>query len=670
MLTPAVFLTIAVNISFGMQYSLGSKEAPEDRRQYSQLWGKEGELWNPDGLLTDYTDVGYRQGAAIPDRPVTTNVVDFGADGNDDKDDTEAFRAAIRAVPEDGVIFIPNGTYIITDYIHVASYAPDQETKSNLFPNSPFTIYEKSNFTIRGEDMAHTKIVFPKRLGEIYPRPAGEEVKDFLHSHPERFNNDEFKKRFKIPLDYQFGKTEGNPEWSPDSTKRNGIAANVGHEYSQQFTRVGSFFEFKGVTDTNIENLSFLFDDRQRVDHQENTGGNPLSFIGADNCYVRNIYIRNADSGIFNFNVKQMSFLNIVLDQYWGRFEEGYRTSGHNGIKLEGATGSLVHNVWFTGPWWHAFDLNGSNVGNVLSRIRGEYVNLTYHGGFARNNLYTDWDAENAAYVDKSKNKAETFWRMNSRNSHEYFPPDTSAGLQIVNVGIKTDAPSDIGHSEYWNETISPVDLYPRNIYLAQMKKKSKPLPEDLEFSLASLPRKKGEGIVITSSESATVTDRQTRSGEDGKEHNWLSKEVNLYKGAGKTNRLQAHDGHQFITYYKFDLSPLDLSGIESATLKIHNTNIFEGKGDVNETSHFIMEYPRDDRWKPDEITFNNQPTEFFETQQLPFRDNKGPISLDVTSFAKDAFSDDKTLTVKISIDQAGLLLLKKKATLVVVPAE
>lgn len=52
--------------------------------QYSELWGKNREKWDPAGKLPDMTGVGYMKGEApIPDWPIGVNVVtDHGAVGD------------------------------------------------------------------------------------------------------------------------------------------------------------------------------------------------------------------------------------------------------------------------------------------------------------------------------------------------------------------------------------------------------------------------------------------------------------------------------------------------------------------------------------------------------------------------------------------------------------
>jgi hypothetical protein len=62
---------------------------------------------------TVYTGVIQDKGGAV------YNLRAYGALGNGDKDDTEAIRNAIAAVPDGGTLYIPTGKFCITDTIHI-----------------------------------------------------------------------------------------------------------------------------------------------------------------------------------------------------------------------------------------------------------------------------------------------------------------------------------------------------------------------------------------------------------------------------------------------------------------------------------------------------------------------------------------------------------------------
>src|SRR5690606_30408289 len=85
----------------------------------------------------------------IPDYPVTANVVDFGAKGDDDQDDTAAFQAALAAT-ESGAILIPPGRYIITDILKIT----------------------RSGVVLRGAGATRTTLFLPKPLEAIKPNTS------------------------------------------------------------------------------------------------------------------------------------------------------------------------------------------------------------------------------------------------------------------------------------------------------------------------------------------------------------------------------------------------------------------------------------------------------------------------------------------------------------------
>jgi nitrous oxidase accessory protein NosD len=79
-----------------------------------------------------------------PSSSGTVNVVDFGARGNDQIDDTSAFAAAIAALPaEGGTVRIPGGTYLFT--------AP---SRSSI--RRSIDLFRRSNVTLAGDGMHET----------------------------------------------------------------------------------------------------------------------------------------------------------------------------------------------------------------------------------------------------------------------------------------------------------------------------------------------------------------------------------------------------------------------------------------------------------------------------------------------------------------------------------
>ena len=115
--------------------------------EYSQLWGRHGELWHPDSRLPDFSYAGYHRGeSSLPTVATVVDVTRFGADGSDADDDTEAFRKAIAATDR-GTIFIPPGRYTISDIVEV----------------------RKGGIVLRGAGPEKSILYFPRDLEDVRP---------------------------------------------------------------------------------------------------------------------------------------------------------------------------------------------------------------------------------------------------------------------------------------------------------------------------------------------------------------------------------------------------------------------------------------------------------------------------------------------------------------------
>ena len=87
----------------------------------SSLWGVGGENWSPQSRLPFVGFAGYRDGITPPVvTRIVANVVNFGANGTDSADDTQAFLDAIAhaetqvSATNHGVILVPAGVYDVT----------------------------------------------------------------------------------------------------------------------------------------------------------------------------------------------------------------------------------------------------------------------------------------------------------------------------------------------------------------------------------------------------------------------------------------------------------------------------------------------------------------------------------------------------------------------------
>jgi len=122
----------------------------------SSLWGIAGEKWQPAGRLPDFSYAGYHAGEAqIPTPRATLNLKrDFHATGDGETDDSQALLNAIQS-HKAGVLFIPEGTYLISKRIDIS----------------------RGNLILRGAGPNKTILLFPNSLTDLSgnnPNGAGQ----------------------------------------------------------------------------------------------------------------------------------------------------------------------------------------------------------------------------------------------------------------------------------------------------------------------------------------------------------------------------------------------------------------------------------------------------------------------------------------------------------------
>jgi hypothetical protein len=393
-------------------------------QHYSGLWGENGELWEPGKALQDFSRVaGYHQGMdPFPRWPVKVNVKDFGARGDGNADDTKAITDAIKACPANGAVFLPAGKYKITDWIRI----PDLR-----------------NIIIRGEDMYETQLIIPIGLEAIHPNPG-------------RTTS---------------GINTTNWSWG------------------------GGFFWFDNARELGIENLSFIFPDKQYKGHFMEEGYNMIRLSGTD-IWVCNVRGYNADSGIY-LHGTYTTLRNILLDAFPGRPQEDSRfqfngRSGHHAIDIQGGKHNLVENYTETVKYIHSLGSEGNAQWNVWCRCKGPDIEIDHHTHSASMdyNLYTDIDMGIGRGAEGQRDihsfRYQTYWNL--RSSQELFFDPASGGIKQgipiipeemknIVVGWWLEWPEEEKNKRYpdlpWYEYIGNYnDIYPPNIYIAQVKKR------------------------------------------------------------------------------------------------------------------------------------------------------------------------------------------------------
>ncbi|OAM89745.1 hypothetical protein AW736_10440 [Termitidicoccus mucosus] len=492
---------------------------PPNENTHSALWGKNGEAWSPASRLPDFSFAGYARGErSIPDSPVTHNIRDFGAKGDGVTDDSAAFQRAVAAV-DPGVILIPAGRYLITDIIDI----------------------NKSNLVLRGEDPARTILYFPKPLNDI--RPDWSKTTTGMRTSNYSWAGGFIWVKGSLGLQKLADITRPAARGATTLTLASTDGLSAGdtiavcqrdlpdnslaiHLYSDEPADVANLkgstkislparivridgltitidrplrtdlrLEWKPavhchaptVSEVGVENLTFEFPVTPYGGHFTELGFNAMAFSDVAHCWIRNIRIRNSDSGLM-IKGDFCTIDGVVMDSL--RAPDKVRGGqGHHGIYLSGNDNLFTHfNIRL--QFEHDITMGACSSGNVVSEGWGEDLCLDHHRRAPYENLFTNIDAGAGTHLWRCGGGRAlgwhcgargTFWNIRARQPLAYPPP--KFGPWSINVvGLTTKEPSSITTNGLWFETLAPETLLPPNLHLAQRLrrlKESAPVPAE-----------------------------------------------------------------------------------------------------------------------------------------------------------------------------------------------
>jgi hypothetical protein len=482
----------------------------------SKLFGKDGELWDRGGRLTDFSYAGYRSGEApLPRPPVKASVKDFGAKGDGVTDDTEAFRQAIEKT-DDGAILIPAGKYVLTDIFEIRKpnivlrgEGPDKTTlflpkgMEQIRPSmdattsgQPTTAYSWSGgfFWIKGKQNGAwlgniatpaargTRVIELDRVPKI---SVGEKIEItqedtgdgalVQHLYQGQSDSTSAIKKARTRFVSRVEAVEGTK-----ITLERPLRTNVEPQWK---ATVKAFAP--SVSEVGIEDLCFEFPNVPYRGHFKEDGYNPIAIGGAADCWVRNIRILNADSGPFLNSSSFVTLDGLIFESMRQPTSKG--DTGHHGVTV--GEDNLLTNFDIRCKFIHDISVEGTG-GGVISNGRGEDLSFDNHKRFPHANLFTDIDLGEGTRIYNSGGGANlgrhsaawtTFWNLRSKKPISrppaIFGPDL---MNIVGVFSK-DAPV-LDPKGVWFEPIDPASLEPANLYEAQkalrLKRKNAPAPE------------------------------------------------------------------------------------------------------------------------------------------------------------------------------------------------
>ncbi len=500
--------------------------------QYSQLWGRQGELWTPQSRLPDFSHAGYHEGNdPLPRVPVVCDVRSFGAKGDGVTDDTQAFRDAIAACDR-GAIHIPAGRYRITDFLTIGKSGVvlrgDGPGKTILFmpvgireliekrglkkithTTSSGLIHIKGN--IEGCERRIAHMIEPARRGDNHML-IGE-----LGEVEELRIGDQVNVKYWAKGDGWHYLYAGDPGadyaiWARQVLTITGVEGDrLTFNRPLRFDNQSRITTFEPtVTEVGIEDLAIEFPDLPYRQHFQGYGFNAIHFDSVAHCWVRNVRIRNADNGIGTskksyfctitdvvLDADRMSDTayikaNLGKDPLLNPKQGGCDATGHHGLNIKG-NDHLVTRWDLRTKFIHDITV-ATTMGCVISDGRGVDLCLDHHRMGPYENLWTNIDAGAGTRVWMSSGDGrygircgarETFWNIRADRPQSWpkwrYQRWSNDFLNVIGLhsedptvlGIK-DAPWPIpdGTEVRWFETIPPETLHPRNLHTGQLKRR------------------------------------------------------------------------------------------------------------------------------------------------------------------------------------------------------
>lgn len=473
--------------------------------QFSKLWGKEGEKWNPQGRLPDFSYAGYHSGEKpIPSPSQSASVLTFGARPNDEIDDSAAFQKAIDST-QTGVILIPKGRYILSNFLEI----------------------KKSGIVLRGEGQGQdgTILYMPKPATEISGKKdygfatggsgqiisfSGANTSPYLTNvkpgaqrgtHTVTVDNpSKIKAGDKVMLQVNDDKLGGAfwrhlhndrlnswqelVDWAAASgkwlftvtkVKGNQVTFKEPLRFDIRAPWSAQLLGQNQIEECGIENIRLEFpSDVQATPHLQEPGYNGILFIRANNCWVQGVTIANADNAITaKYECGHITLKNITL--------EGRR--GHHGLSLSGASNCLIEGLTDNcrEPWIHTVTMDHLACGNVHKGTKGtNTVSLDFHRHIPFENLHTDihakWNYESSGDPKAGPHAGarNVYWGLsgqaaeagNADHKGRDFLYRHWGKIQTTVVG-DLSIPEQLTDDEEWYENVP--NLYPRDLHKAQL---------------------------------------------------------------------------------------------------------------------------------------------------------------------------------------------------------
>jgi hypothetical protein len=461
---------------------------------YSQLWGRWGELWNPFGRLPDFSWAGYHNGEAdIPEIEAVTNVLDYGAIPDDGVDDTNEIQAAIDATAS-GAVYLPAGQYDIDGFLVINKsnivLRGDGDDANGTILYSEYNATEKTggydyafstggdgylikigqvawaNITditaaaVRGQHTITVANATPFQPGMVVGiKMTDDQLYGSLFDH---LHNDQIS-GWDTGSPCSWGGPEGPWLFHIESKNGNDIILREPLRFDVRLEWNPQLQIMNLVEETGIEELRIKFKYITPPEHLTEPGYNGFQFNWAVDSWAKNVTIEDSDNGI---GLERCGWIELQDITLTGR-------RGHHGISISQTNDSIFKNLTINTDgdeaWIHGTTINHSACGNIISRLSGNnLLHLDFHRDNPFENLYTEvlseWDFESSGDICAGPHSAarSTFWNLCGVNTNM---PDWD--FIQTNIITNSTLTNQFTQEREWYER--KTNLQPCNLYLAQL---------------------------------------------------------------------------------------------------------------------------------------------------------------------------------------------------------
>ena len=474
----------------------------------SKIYGKSGESWQATGgPLPDFSYAGYQRGEKpLPERAPDVSVKDYGAVGDGTTDDSAAIQKAIDENPGK-TIALPGGRYRLSDVVNIKS----------------------SGTVLQGEGPEKTVIVAPVPLQEIHPLPVqypdtggtayaysggfikvqgstgyyssdarpvtapakrGDTVLQLAPGHPFKAGDEivviasETEGLTLLQYLYRDDPTDLSEAGSDRSFRHVSRVQSVeGASVTlERPLRIDLRPEWKAevrtfqprLEEVGIEHLAFEFPDDPYLGHFTEKGFNAIEINGAAHSWVRDVVIRNSDSGISVGGSVFCTVTGIVLESE-RRAENPHDSTGHHGITVN-SLDCLCTDFQFETKFIHDLTVTGGSVGSVFSNGRGPDLSLDHHKLAPYENLFSNLDlgrgdrmfmSGGRDAIGRNAGAGNTYWNLTSKGSVEM--PDDFGPSRLNFIGVRMRGGSKQDAEGPWIESIRPGSVEPPDLHAAQL---------------------------------------------------------------------------------------------------------------------------------------------------------------------------------------------------------